>query len=371
MKKLYWRPSGVSRLALVLIAVVSVVCLVSVENLPRVRRLAHFADKLAAARLSQTGMTAIKEERIKRGDTFDPEIDPLGTGMLGNLVTPITSNTGHLPAKMISTNPNFAAVIVSMLRRAGVNSGDAVAVGISGSFPALNLSTYAALQTLQVKPLVITSVASSEWGATDPYYTWLDMERTLSERRLIGFRAIAASRGGIDDRGFGISKQGRRMLDAAIERSGAKRLEPESLEDAIATRMNTYYEAAGETPIRAYINIGGGSASVGTAVGKRLYEPGLNRSVPRGATDSVLSRFVQEGVPVIHISGIKEIATRYGLSTDPTVAVEPGEGGVYSRVEYNPWYAGMAMLVILGTMVAFLRLDFGRNLLGQSKASNK
>lgn len=369
MKKLYWRPSGISRLELILIAAVAIVCLVCVENLPRVRRQSHFREKVAAARLASAGMAAIKEEKRNRGFVVDPETDPWGSGMIGNLVTPITSNTGHLPAKLLTTNPNFAAVVVAMLKRAGVAKGDRVAVGVSGSFPALNLAVYSALQTLQARPVIIASVASSEWGATDPNYTWLDMERTLFDRRLVSFRAAAASRGGIDDLGFGISKQGRAMLDAAIQRAGIRKLEPDSLEEAITVRMNLYYELAGDDQFKAYINVGGGAASVGTAVGKRLFDPGLNTSAPRGATDSVMSRFIQEGVPVLHMSGIADIAARYGLSTNPAQPASIGEGGVYTRVEYNPWYALVGIVVILMTMLAFLRLDFGRNLLGKSPPS--
>ncbi len=369
MKKLYWRPSGISRIELLLVAVVAIICLVSVENLPRIQRQPHFRDKMAAARLSQACMSAIKDEKLRRGFTLDSEADPHGTGMIGTIVTPITSNTGHLPAKLLTTNPNFAAVVVSMLKRAGVGKGSPVAVGVSGSFPALNVSVYTALQTLQAKGIVIASVASSEWGATDPYYTWLDMERTLFDRRLISFRAVGASRGGIDDRGFGISKRGRAMLDDAIQRAGLRKLESDSLEEAISARMNLYYEVAGDQPIAAYVNVGGGAASVGTAVGKKLFASGLNFSAPRGATDSVMSRFVQEGVPVIHMSGIKYIAERYGLPEDLTVAPAVGEGGVYSRVEYNPWYAAVGIVLILLTMFGFLRLDLGRNLLGTSKPS--
>ncbi len=370
MKKLYWRPSGVSRVELALIAVVAIVALVSVENLPRVRRQSHFSDKLAAARLAESCMLTIKEEKIRRGIVIDPETDPNHTGMVGNVVTPITSNTGHLPAKLLSTNPNFAAVLVAMLKRAGVEKGSVVAVGLSGSFPALNVATYSALQTLRARPVIIASVASSEWGATDPTYTWLDMEETLFNRRLISFRAVAASRGGIDDRGLGISRQGRALLDAAVERAGIRKLEPHSLEEAISTRMNLYYEYAKDDRVAAYINVGGGSASVGTFVGKKLYEPGLNTSAPRGATDSVMTRFVQEGVPIIHMSSILRIAQRYGLATEPGGATAPGQGGVYARVEYNPWYAGVAIVVILGTMVLFLRLDVGRNLLGSTRGKS-
>jgi poly-gamma-glutamate system protein len=113
-----------------------------------------------------------------------------------------------------------------MLKRANVLECDVVAVGLSGSFPALNASTFAAHQVLKVVPVVISSAASSEWGATDTNYLWLFMEHTLIEGRLVGFRSIAASRGGVDDRGFGISIRGRQLLDEAIQRAELPKREP-------------------------------------------------------------------------------------------------------------------------------------------------
>lgn len=368
MKKIYWRPSGISRIQLLLIALVAGLCLTAVEQLPRVQRQPHFAEKVAAARLSSAAMAAIRDEKARRGIPIDPEADPFGTGMIGSVVTSVTSNTGHLPAKIMSTNPNFAAVAVALLKQAGVSEGDVVAIGTSGSFPAMNVSVYAALQTLKTKPIVISSASSSEWGATDEDYLWLDMEQTLFQKKLFSFRSIAASRGGIDDRGFGISRQGRALLDAAIERANLPNIEPRSLPEAIEQRMNLYYEHAGDEPIEAYINVGGGSASVGTHVGKKLFVPGLNTVAPKGATDSVMTRFVQEGVPVIHISGISELASSYGLPLEFNVPQPVGAGGVYARVEYNPWYAGLGIGIILITMFAFLRSDLQYT---RASASNK
>ncbi len=362
MKKLYWRPSKVSRIELLLIALVAVTSIAVVENLPRVVRQPYYGDKIGAARLTIECQQAIKDEKIARGITIDPEADPAGTGLIGSSITKITSNTGHLPAKITSTNPNFAAVVVHLLRRAGVEEGSVVAVGLSGSFPALNVAVYAAMQTMKVEPLIIVSAAASEWGATDVNYTWLDMEQTLAQQGLISFRAIAASRGGVDDRGFGIAKEGRALLDEAIERAGVPRIEPKSLADSIDKRMTVYYEHADDKPVAAYINVGGGSASVGTAVGKRLFKPGLNRSAPKGSTDSVMYRFVSDGVPVIHFSGIKSLAERFGLPLEPNEPQPAGEGGVYTKTEYNPWFALMGIVATLATMFALLKLDLSHAL---------
>ncbi|MBI4704365.1 MAG: poly-gamma-glutamate system protein [Deltaproteobacteria bacterium] len=365
MKKLYWRPSRVSRSALVLVAVLSSAAALSVESFPVERQQRNYREKLAASRLARSCMEAIKKEKLGRGLAIDREVDPAETGMIGPSITPVTANTGYIDAKLTSTNPNFAAVVVQLLRTAGVQEGDTVAVGFSGSFPALNVATCAAIETLRLRPIAIASVSASTWGATDVDYLWLDMERTLERAGLVSFRSEAATRGGIDDRGVGMTKEGRALLDAAMERSGVMNLKPSSLGDAIAKRMAFYEEKAAGRPIKAYINIGGGSASVGTHVGKKQFSPGLNREPPRvaGVADSVMLRFVKQEVPVIHLSRIKLLAERFGLPLEPRTAVPVGQGKVFKRAEYNRWLALGAALAILGAMVALLRFDLGLRLL--------
>src|SRR5690606_6864318 len=144
--------------------------------------------KAAAAELSHVAMNAVREERLARGLSIDPEADPTGSGLIGVASSDVTSVAGHLPAKQTSINPNFAAAIVEMLHHAGVKKGDVVAVGMSGSFPAMNLHLCAAMETLGVKPVIIASAAGSQWGANHPDFLWLDMEQALHERGLISFR---------------------------------------------------------------------------------------------------------------------------------------------------------------------------------------
>ena len=368
MRKLYWRPPGVSRSALVLVAVTALVALVTVESFPVQRKQAFYEEKLAAARLTRLAMQAIKEEKQKRGIIIDPDADPAESGMIGAALTPITSNTGYLNAKRTSINPNFAAVFVELLGEANIKPGGTVAVGFSGSFPALNVAALAALHEMKLKPIIIASVAASEWGANHVDYTWLDMEKTLLDKRLFDNRSVAASRGGIDDRGFGMSKRGRAFLDEAISRAGISNIESRSVKNAIDQRMDIYDEHAGKNPIRAYINIGGGSASVGTHVGKKQLEPGLNVTRPRGAklVDSVMLRFLERDVPVIHITGIVSMARAYDLAVEPLYMPRVGEGSVYTKAEYNRWLTATGIVAILAVMFAFIRWDVGLRLLRQS-----
>jgi len=373
VKRLYFRPSGVSRRALALIAALSACLLFAVEKLPVHVKQAHYEPKVAAATLAAEAMRVVRDERLARDLRIDPAIDPAGTGLIGTAYSPVTSNTGDLTSKRTANNPNFAAVLVEMLREAGVRRGDQVAVGVSGSFPGLNLAAYAAMQTLEVKPLIIVSASASEFGANLPELLWLDMEKLLVDRNVFRFRAPAASRGGIDDRGFGMPEQGQALLDAAIERHGLRKVDAESLADAIDLRMQVYGELAQGKPIRAYLNIGGGSASVGTYIGKKQLKPGVNFTPVRGANavDSVMQRFLQRGVAVIHVTQIVSLARRYGLPVDPKVTPKPGEGSVYVKTTYNRWLALAGVVIILLAMVAFTRLDLGLRLLGASRRAEE
>ena len=95
----------------------------------------------------------------------------------------MTSLPGHLGSKQTSINPNFAAVVVGMLKDAGVQEGDCVAVGCTGSFPAMNVAVYSALETLRARPIVICSAGSSQYGANTPDLLWIDMERLSARSR--------------------------------------------------------------------------------------------------------------------------------------------------------------------------------------------
>jgi len=365
MKKLYWRPPHISRTALVLVAILAVGVLVLVESYPVVRKQDHYGARIAAARLSRDCMEAIKAEKQRLGHKIDLEVDPAETGIIGESLTSVTSNTGFLSAKLTSTNPNFAALVVHFLMEAGVQEGDVVAVAVSGSFPGLNVSTFAAVKTLGLEPIIIASTASSEWGANHVDYLWLDMERTLRDKKLVDFGSVAATHGGIDDLGVGITDKGRDLLDVAMDRNGVRKLAPTSLADSIDKRMALYDEMAGNRLIKAYINVGGGSASVGTHVGKKQFTPGLNTEPPRSKTvpDSVMLRFAKRDVPVIHLSRVKLLAERFGLPYEPRAAVPLGHGRVFVGSEYNRWLALGGLVAILVVMFAFLRWDIGMRVL--------
>ena len=328
MKSVYWQPRRVGRPALVVVALASLAGLALVESQRRRLPAPYHEEKLAAARLAAQCAAAIKERRIELGYPVDPVVDPAETGLIGAAMTPATSTAGHLAAKRVSTNPNFAAVAVEMLKCAGVQPGDTVAIGYSGSFPGLNVAVDAAVQTLELKPIGISSVAASQWGANRPRYCGSTCSRCSSSRERSPFARSAASLGGVEDRGLGLSDQTRQVLRDAATRNHLTMIESDSFTGAVDERMRLYRELAAGRPIKCYINVGGGATSTGKSLGKKQLRSGLHRRLPRRARDidSVMTRFLAEGVPVIHLIRVRAMARRYGLATDPTGPIAVGQG---------------------------------------------
>ncbi len=367
MKKVYWRPQGMPLAAFILIALISVGGLLLVENYQfTTKRPAYHRDKLAASKLAMRGMEIIRQERLARGGPLDPDTDPARSGLIGSAITPVTSDMGDLESKQTSINPNFAAIFIDLLKRAKVRDGDPVAVGVTGSFPAVNISLYAALATLHLKPVIISSVSSSQWGANDPLFSWIDMESILYKNGVFPFRSAAASMGGRNDRAREMTEEGRGMIVKAIRRNGLEMVKAASLEENIEERMRIYFEHG--TP-RAYINVGGGVASAGVRSARVFLKPGNLPELPAGnGRDSVIHRFLREKIAVIHIENVKLLAREYGLPLGPGDIPEVGDGGVYHERKYNRWLAGGVLALILAGLYIFGRVDWGFRMLKASKS---
>jgi len=308
-------------------AVLSLVYLVLAMALPPASPAAR-AETAEASRLMARASAALRACRAARGVPIDPSADPNGTGLIGVERSEITTSLGQLEAKRTTTNPAFAGLVLSLLREAGVRRGDVVAVGASGSFPALIVATLAAAKVLGVEPLVISSLGASEWGGNVPGFSWLDMEDCLREKGLIESWPIARAIGGEGDIGQDMSPEGRALLTARIRAGAAPFIEEPGLARNVARRISLYRERAGGRPIKAFVNIGGSWANMGTDAQVLKVEPGLNRrmSLPAPARRGVIQAMAADGVPVIHLLNVKGLCDRYGLPWDPRPLPSPGDG---------------------------------------------
>ena len=291
--KVYWRPSEVPTGALVVLAIISLAGLFMVETMRSEDTIADYGTMLAAARQAQQSMEHLGElrQKIRR---IDADVDPTESGLIGVASSSVTSLSGHLIAKQTTINPNWAAVALKMLREARVEKGDFVAMGVSGSFPALNIAVYSAIEQLGAIPIAIVSGSASQWGANVPGLIWIDMARELREAGLMNADAAAVSLGGAEDRGIGITDRGKNIILQAIDRSNTDLLMPATLEESVAKRIALYARYAGGRPIRAYVNIGGGTASTGRAAIDQYFQPCMITSaIPYAfAVDSVTGHFL-------------------------------------------------------------------------------
>lgn len=313
--------------------------------------------KMAAANRTIRCFDSIRLARLGTPASQDQENDPGASGLIGQEHTLTTTDRGVLEAKLTSINPNFAAVFVEYYQKAGLKPGDAVALSVTGSFPALNIAAIAAAEEMRLRPIVITSLGASMWGANDPRFTWLDMEKQLAQEKLLQNRSVAASYGGSNDRGRGLSPKGRSLLKEAVERSKVPLISEPTLEQAVDRRIEIYDREAGPRGVRAFVNIGGGSASIGNAQNANLIRPGVSRILPpynwtqRGA----LHRYAKRGVPIIHILNVESIASGHGLPVAPETIPPVGEGEIFYREAYDMRIAVPALLIYLVLCFGVLR----------------
>lgn len=342
-----------SNIVLGLMSLLSLLAFLAVENSKIDVRQEWYNEKLEAARLAQESENCLKNHRLEKGVFIDAVNDPNQTALIGQEYSLITTDRGYIDAKLSSTNPNFAAVIVQLLKDAGVKERDNVAIAFTGSFPGLNLSTLAAVETLKLTPIVITSVGASNYGANDPYFTWLDMESVLYESGLIKHKSIAASIGGGFDMGRGLSPEGRSLIVEAIQRNNVPFIDEDHLENSISKRMEIYEKQSNGRPIKAFINVGGGIASLGHTINGDLIPTGLtsNLLMKNFPVRGVMIQMGQKGIPLIHLMNIKDLIAKYNLPYSPVPLPEPGEGGIFIQKKYSVVVTAIAFICMLIVVV--------------------
>jgi poly-gamma-glutamate system protein len=355
-----------SNIVLGLLFLLSLMAFIAVENGKMDVKQDYYNEKLGAARLAQSAENYLKNYRLEKGVFIDDVNDPNQTALIGQEYSLITTDQGTIEAKLSATNPNFAAVIVQLLKEAGLKENDHVAVAFSGSFPGMNISVMAALEILRLQPTVITSEGSSNFGANDPYFTWLDMETLLFNAGIFRHKSVAASIGGGNDAGRGLSPEGRNLIIKAIERNGVEFINEKHLENSILKRMTIYEKPGPEKPVRAFINVGGGVASLGNTVNGQLIPSGLTKHLPMSnfPLQGVIVMMVKKDIPIIHLLNINQLLEKYGLPKNPVPLPDPGEGGIFIQKKYNMLVTAIATAILTAVIVFIYLGERKRHRLG-------
>ncbi len=354
-----------STLVLSALAIVSIGLLILVESTKKNVKEDWFNEKIEASRLSKQAMDYLKAVHFKNEIFVDNINDPNETGLIGEQYTPITTGSGSLPIKMSTTNPNFSAMVVQLLKEAGLKEGDEVAVCMTGSFPALNISTIAALQTLRITPIIISSVTASSWGANDPNYTWLDMEHELFKSRILKYKSIASSIGGNSDIGRALSLEGRDMVQEAITRNKIKFLNKGSLHGNINRRIALFHEKSKK--IKAYINVGGGVASLGSDINGEKFKNGVSLNVKlKNFVDKkgVMFEMAKEGLPIINLLNLESLMKKYELPMEPIPLPEIGKGKLFYAYKYQVSIVSISLFIMIALLLGIIYIDKKQHALG-------
>ena len=307
-----------------------------------------------AAGFMQDALSALRACREKSGIPIDAAADPGRTGIVGIDSSPVTTTLGSLEAKRTTANPAWASLLVRLLDECGVGAEDPVAIGASSSFPGFIVATLSAVKALGARPLVIASLGASQWGANRPDFGWTEMSGCLKEAGLFTDPVIALSLGGEGDAGQDLSEEGRKILLSKMAGTGILRISQSELARNVEARMEAYDRAAGEKTIKAFVNIGGSWANIGTDASVLDLPPGLSRTrlSYRPGRNGVLQAMSARGVPVIHLLNIRGLCRRYGLPWDP--APLPRFGGDALDKLARP--GGATFYILAGAYFALLFL---------------
>jgi len=346
------------RIILVL-SVVSLLFFFFAKILPVGDKYLQATAKIKASEIMREAISTLSLCLAEKNKEINQEFDINNTGLIGLENSPITTTLGSLEAKRTTTNPNMGALIVHLLHEAGVREGDAVAVGASGSFPAMIVAVMSAAKAVGVNPIIICSLGASQWGANRPDFHILKMLECLSSAGVFNFRPAAVSLGGERDVGEGMPDEARKLLIRDIEDSGILFLQEENLPANVRTKIQIYEKHAGENGIKGFINIGGNWSNIGTSSEILNLKPGLVRTgkIPPVESRGLVFEMALRHIPVVHLLYIRGLIESYGLPWDPFPLPEVGKGLVYKKVvQDHPLFLLLAAVYLC--VIALLLLWF-------------
>jgi poly-gamma-glutamate system protein len=239
--------------------------------------------------------------------------------LIGSEVTPLVTTLGDIEAKRVSVSPSWPRAFVREFHRAGLRPGDVVAASFSGSFPGINLAVMTASQALGLRVIAVSSVTASSWGATDPGFTWPEMEARLADQGLLRRASVAVSAGGDSDLALDLDEDGRVLAGEIAARCArqlqARLIQPAGFDEAIHARLAAFDAARAGRPIAAFVNVGGTEAALGRSTAILKAQNGWLGRAPFDSSPGrgLVARMVEQGVPVLHVLNVRDLAVRWGI----------------------------------------------------------
>jgi poly-gamma-glutamate system protein len=198
---------------------------------------------------------------------------------------------------------------------------------LSGSYVGADVAMLAALERLKLKPILIISAGTSQWGANNPEFNIIDMLKRLRDQNVITTKGIVVVLGGTDGAGGGQDEASQAALHASAAADGIPVIDTQPLGAEVDELVATARLAlAGGDPV-AVINVGAGIVGPGTCDESFAFPPGISTTpVPctRG-TAGILMKMAKPGLPVIHILNMTRLSAELSLPFDPVPLPTPGE----------------------------------------------
>jgi len=308
--------------------------------------------KKNAVEIMERSIEALRREFIARNLNTGEDSLSFGSFLIGPSKSIIRTTSGSLISKQSVLNPDFSAMITEMLIELEIEKEDKVVLSYTGSYPGANLAVLSALEVMDISATIISSCGSSEYGATHPEFTWIDMETYLANLNIFSNSSTLASIGGGFDLGTQLKPQGKKVCESSIYNNKIELLNIENSHKNIQKRMNHF--AADRDDISLFINVGGGVFSIGDSLQRRNTLTGIiyPGDMPGNSQGTVLERFLNGGIPVININHINILSEWYELPYPPKRNYRYGTGSLfYSQKQYNPLVILIAFIISSGTVL--------------------
>ena len=333
-----------------------VLVFLAVKSETKIKKIGY-DDKIIASELMEQLIFEInKNFRIEKS-----KLDLYNSGLIGLQNSPITTIQDNdslmFKSKLLTTHPNFAAVVVEYFYDAEISSGDTIAVSMTGSFPGANLALLSVCETMNITPMIMSSAGSSAWGANRVDLSWPIIESYLFENNFLKNRSIVYSMGGDNDNGDNLSDKGIEILESSIP-NNVNFINEFSLIDNISKKINFFDSKSSNYSM--YVNIGGGASSLGNGLDKDSLQVGLINYLDiqdislNEFKNSISYNFLTEkSIPMLNIKNIIKLVPQDYISDLMTGNMKVGGGSLFYKYDpYNPFVISVCLLLSIALIVS-------------------
>ena len=350
-----FRPQIQKTRVLAMLALLNLVMVYWALNSYERQRTFGFEVKSQAVQIMESTINSLRESFIQKAINTGTDSDSFGDFLIGPQNSIIQTTKGSQTSKQSVLNPDFAAMVTEMLIELEIDSSDRVAVSYTGSYPGANIAVLSALEAIHAEAVIISSCGASEFGATNPEITWIDMENYLFEKKVISNRSYYASIGGGYDLGSQLGIEGRKICEKSIYSNGLELLNIGDLKKNIESRIKYYNQDSQGNDIVLFINVGGGIYSIGDSLKRQATPPGIiyPGDINSAKNQTVIERFLNDNIPIVNINQIHVLTEWYELPYPPDTKYQFTTGSLfYSKKQYNPKVILLAFIISAGAVLA-------------------